>query len=245
MCGVFLQQGLGEAQNPRSCTAGKGTATGHHPMLWGWHGPSATPCHLSTPPPPAATILRDAQRGKRLLAGIEHCTEAPGKTETVLWACVTPGRRAGKHAAEIWAGHACGALAATHLQGEVFLLHRLLSCKEQSKISPWPLDGFHIAQPTLPFTASQSPWLPCPWRGHGLSAHLWGVERLGNGCSPPALALTEQTLAVLALAGATAYFWKLLRHPRRGLSSISLHSQTGSLDSLCVGAGMLLFHDYC
>lgn len=55
-----------------------------------------------------------------------------------------------------------------------------------------------------------------------------GQERLGNRCSPPVLALTKQTLAVLALAGAAAYFWKLSRLPGRDPPFLSLHSQTGS-----------------
>lgn len=55
-----------------------------------------------------------------------------------------------------------------------------------------------------------------------------GQEWLGNRCSPPVLALTEQTLAALALAGAAAYFWKLSRLPGRDLPFLSLHSQTGS-----------------
>ena len=55
-----------------------------------------------------------------------------------------------------------------------------------------------------------------------------GQERLGNHCFPPVLALTEQTLAALTVAGAAAYFWKLSRLPGRDLPFLSLHSQTGS-----------------
>lgn len=83
----------------------------------------------------------------------------------------------------------------------------------------------------LPFSSPQGPWLLCPCQGHVVQLPTGtgaGQERLGNLSSLPVLALTEQTLAGLALAGTTAYFWKLLRLPGMEPPFFSLHSQTGS-----------------
>lgn len=83
----------------------------------------------------------------------------------------------------------------------------------------------------LPFPVPQGPWLLCPCQGHVVQLPTdtgAGQEGLGNHSSFPELALTEQTLAVLALAGIAAYFWKLLRLPGMEPPFFSLHSQTGS-----------------
>lgn len=65
-----------------------------------------------------------------------------------------------------------------------------------------------------------------------------GQEGLGNHSSFPELALTEQTLAVLALAGIAAYFWKLLRLP--GMEPPSFTDEVILICYVCCAWGFLL-----
>lgn len=106
----------------------------------------------------------------------------------------------------------------TRVETRCFVAHGLLSCKEHSIISPEVLEGPHAAQPLLPFPSPQDRGLLRPCSGNMIQLAVGtgaGQERLEHCSSIPVLARMEQTLAVLSLAGATAYFWKLWRLPRR------------------------------